>query len=178
MCEALLPPDDSKALRAMPGSRNGCAGLLNWGTIRLVSTEYWRLVFRYSASMLVVVAMLNGFVPLETRGQVVVADSTNSAFSNDPDYLAARQAFARLDYSAANKLYGRVAKKHPRSAEIRIALASLALLRSKPQEALKHAAKLSLIHIWIAHRGPDDEGVYISEPCPDGTCLLYTSRCV
>lgn len=109
--------------------------------MRVMLTEFWRLVFRYGASMLVAVAMLSGFVPPEARGQFIVPDSTSSTFANDPDYKAAKEAFARLDYSAANKFYGRVAKKHPRSSEIRIALASLALLRNKPQEALKHAAK-------------------------------------
>ncbi len=91
--------------------------------------------------MLIAVSLLNGFVPLEARAQLIVPDTTSSTFPDDPDYKAAKEAFARLDYSAANKFYGRVAKKHPRSAEIRIALASLALLRSKPQEALKHASK-------------------------------------
>ena len=125
----------------MPGSRNSCAGPLNWGTMRLVLTDFWRLVFRYCALMLVAVAMLNGFLPTEARGQVVVPDSASSAFSGDADYKAAREAFARNDYSSAAKSYGRALKKHPRSTEILIALASLALLRDKPQEALKHAAK-------------------------------------
>lgn len=109
--------------------------------MRLVLTDSWRLVFRYGASTLVAVAILIGCVPPEARGQFIVPDSTSSTFAGDPDYKAAKEAFARLDYSAAAKSYGRVLKKHPRSSEIRIALASLALLRDKPQEALKHAAK-------------------------------------
>ena len=107
----------------------------------LVLTEFFRLTLRHAASMLIAVSLLNGFVPLEARAQLIVPDTTSSTFPDDPDYKAAKEAFARLDYSAANKFYGRVAKKHPRSAEIRIALASLALLRSKPKEALKDPSK-------------------------------------
>jgi TonB family protein len=109
--------------------------------MRDVLTEFSRLVFRSGVSVVLAVAMLNGVVPPEVRGQFIVPDSTSSTFAQDPDYKAAKEAFARLDYSAAAKFYGRVLKKQPRSSEIRIALASLALLRDKPQEALKHAAK-------------------------------------